>query len=368
MSTRSIIVASPIALQRGRLSRMVNAHPDFEVIAATSDLMTTYAEVEERRPRAVLIADLLAALPEFEVMHAMFTALDVRWLVIKSHLNSSRVPANTAETSTSQSADLFSIAADAPPDDILRQLLSLTRTKTSKTPNAKETAASTPDRKQPTARPVKTLGDDRIGRSAATQSQSPIILIGASTGGVDALLSVLSHFPVDCPPTLIVQHTGAGFGESLAALLNRQSRPRVFLAADTHRLQRGEVVIGAGTRRHLILEDRETCKLAEGPAVSGHLPSVDRLFTSATAFAPRIAAALLTGMGRDGADGLKALRDAGATTLAQDEKSCVVYGMPRAAIENGGAAQSLPLEKIGPSLLQFAQSAAQPPLKKEMQR
>jgi two-component system chemotaxis response regulator CheB len=181
----------------------------------------------------------------------------------------------------------------------------------------------------------------------------PIILIGASTGGVDALLAVLTRFPQECPPTLVVQHTGSGFGESLAGLLDRQCLPNVLLANGPMPLRRGQILVGAGIRAHLVLDGRAATRvttIADGP-VAGHVPSVDRLFLSALPVAPRVSAALLTGMGRDGADGMKALRLAGAHTLAQDEASCVVYGMPRAAVEQGGVDRVLPLNKIAEALL-----------------
>jgi two-component system chemotaxis response regulator CheB len=183
------------------------------------------------------------------------------------------------------------------------------------------------------------------------------VLIGASTGGVDALLTVLASFPVDCPPTAIVQHTGRGFSDSLIALLDRRCAARVVAAKDGSPLQPGTVCVAAGCDGHLRLLGSGSlrCQVSPGEPVSGHVPSVDELFRSAVPFADRVVAALLTGMGRDGAEGLLALRRKGATTIGQDEASAVVYGMPRAAFELGAVQTQLGLNRIGPEILRHCQ-------------
>jgi two-component system chemotaxis response regulator CheB len=180
-----------------------------------------------------------------------------------------------------------------------------------------------------------------------------LVLIGASTGGVDALLSVLSGFPPDCPPTAVVQHTGRNFSESLIRLLDRRCKATVLPARSGLILKPGTICVAAGSEGHLRLSAGESirCMVTPGPAVSGHMPSVDELFRSALPVASRVVAALLTGMGRDGAAGLLDLRRAGATTLAQDESSSVVYGMPGAAWDMGAVQQRLPLARIGVEIL-----------------
>jgi two-component system chemotaxis response regulator CheB len=152
---------------------------------------------------------------------------------------------------------------------------------------------------------------------------------------------------------MIVQHTGAGFGESLVGLLNRQCAAEVVLARGGEKIRPGQVLLGAGTKAHLIIENSKTMTagLEQSDPVSGHLPSVDALFNSAKDVAQKTGAAILTGMGRDGADGLLSLHKLGARTFAQDKETSVVYGMPRAAAENGAAQTILPIQKIGPTLL-----------------
>ena len=180
-----------------------------------------------------------------------------------------------------------------------------------------------------------------------------LIAIGASTGGVDAVKSVLSEMPADAPGTLIVQHMPAGFTSSFAARLDASSAMKVCEALDGQRILPGHAYLAPGSH-HLELAKRGAdfvCKLNDGPLVSGHRPSADTLFNSFAALAQeRAIGVILTGMGKDGAAGLKAMRDAGAPTLGQDEASCVVYGMPRAAQEAGAVVEEFPLNKIASRL------------------
>lgn len=181
------------------------------------------------------------------------------------------------------------------------------------------------------------------------------ILIGSSTGGVEALETILRSFPTDCPPTLITQHMPGPFLMSFASRLNAAFAPSVRIAADGDRPRQGEVYIAPGGETHMTLApDGETVRLVLGPKRSGHRPSVDEMFASAQPFASRIIAAILTGMGRDGAEEMRALRRAGARCVGQDEETSVVYGMPRVAYELGGVDAQVPLGQIGARLLEMA--------------
>ena len=182
-------------------------------------------------------------------------------------------------------------------------------------------------------------------------SDGRIVAIGASTGGVEALLRVLSAYPTDCPPTLITQHMPAAFTPSFAARLNRVCTPTVKEAEDGAPLAPGVVHLAPGGVGHLEISGREgawRCRIRRDEAVNGHRPSVDVMFSSvAKAAGPRSVGVLLTGMGRDGAAGLLEMRRAGAATFGQDEASSVIYGMPKAAFEMGAVARQLPLGRIG---------------------
>lgn len=179
------------------------------------------------------------------------------------------------------------------------------------------------------------------------------VLIGSSTGGVDALETVLSHYPPNGPPTLITQHMPPSFLESFAARLNAMIAPRLELARDGLALESGRIYLAPGGDYHLGVVPglRPTCRLVAGEKRSGHRPSVDVMFETARPMAEKTVAVLLTGMGRDGADQMRFLRDGGARCLAQDESSCVVFGMPRAALENGAAERAVPLKSMAEEIL-----------------
>ena len=188
------------------------------------------------------------------------------------------------------------------------------------------------------------------------QPARKIIAIGASTGGVEALITVLTKFPANCPPTVITQHMPATFTKSFADRLNRLCAPRVKEAEDGDRLEIGRIYLAPGGDRHLTIANPHApcCRLVEKPPVNGHRPSVDVLFDSVAELAGRNAVgAILTGMGRDGASGLLKMRHAGARTIGQNEKTCVVYGMPRVAFELGAVETQLPLGGIGEEILKL---------------
>jgi len=199
----------------------------------------------------------------------------------------------------------------------------------------------------------------RAARSeaAAPRSDTALIAVGASTGGVDALQRLLSGFPADCPPTLVVQHVDGRFAPAIARTLDAASPATVQVAEPDLPLQPGNVYLAPGDGRHLLVGGRERyfARLRRGEAVSGHVPSVDVLFRAVAQTVGACAVGiLLTGMGSDGARGMLAMAQAGALTIAQDEASCTVFGMPRAAIELGAAELVAPVEAIARHALRQA--------------
>ncbi|HLH11631.1 MAG TPA: chemotaxis response regulator protein-glutamate methylesterase [Methylovirgula sp.] len=183
-----------------------------------------------------------------------------------------------------------------------------------------------------------------------------IVAIGASTGGVEALITMLAQFPKNCPPTLIAQHMPGTFTKSFADRLDRLCAPRVCEAFDGAPLASGQIYLAPGSVAHLEVASAKdlTCRLAQTDAVNGHRPSVDVLFKSvALAAKSQAVGVILTGMGRDGAEGLKAMRQAGARTIGQDRATSLVYGMPRVAFELGAVEKQVPLERIGEEVLRL---------------
>ncbi len=184
-----------------------------------------------------------------------------------------------------------------------------------------------------------------------------LVAIGSSTGGVEALLTVLANYPANCPPTVITQHMPATFTKSFAARLDRAMAAQVQEAYENAPLEIGKVYLAPGGEAHLevVRSGGLRCHLRQGEAVNGHRPSVDALFRSVAETAGKASVGvILTGMGRDGADGLAAMRKTGARTIGQDEASSVVYGMPKMAFELGAVERQAPLDAIGPMVLRLA--------------
>jgi two-component system chemotaxis response regulator CheB len=194
---------------------------------------------------------------------------------------------------------------------------------------------------------------------ASGVSRERLIVIGASTGGVNALTRLLTGMPAASPGVVVVQHMPGGFTRAFAERLDRDPKIplRAVEAGPDHPVTAGTVIIVPGTAHGLIrrVGAGYRVELVDGPLVNRHRPSVDVLFRSAAqAAGPHAAGAILTGMGNDGALGLQEMRKAGAHTIAQDEATCVVFGMPREAIRLGAAAATLPLDQIGPALGRWA--------------
>jgi two-component system, chemotaxis family, protein-glutamate methylesterase/glutaminase len=193
------------------------------------------------------------------------------------------------------------------------------------------------------------------------RSTGRIVFVGASTGGVEALKSLLMGLPEDCPPTLITQHMPPRFTTGFAERLNRECPMKVSEAADGDVIEAGRVYIAPGSHHLEIVRAGSgyLCRLSDGPPVSGHRPSVDVLFRSAARVCAKTGvAAILTGMGKDGAEGLLELRRAGGVTLGQDEESSLIYGMPRAAFERGAVMRQYSLSHMADAILDACEHGA----------
>ena len=193
----------------------------------------------------------------------------------------------------------------------------------------------------------------RTGHAMA-QTTERFVAIGTSTGGTVALERVLTALPRISPGIVIVQHMPAGFTKSFSERLNGLCEIRVEEAKDGQRVLPGQALIAPGGQHMSVARNgaQYLVEVRNGPAVNRHCPSVDVLFRSVAKYAGRNAmGVIMTGMGDDGARGLKEMHDAGAYTLAQDEATSVVYGMPREALELGGVDQVLPLDAIAGSIL-----------------
>jgi Chemotaxis response regulator containing a CheY-like receiver domain and a methylesterase domain len=207
------------------------------------------------------------------------------------------------------------------------------------------------------ARPAATVSAEPIegagGSHAMVRTTDSIVAIGTSTGGTQALEVLLTGLPPTVPGIVIVQHMPEKFTASFAARLNRLCEIDVFEAKDGQRVVPGRALIAPGGK-HMMLRRSGAqyhVEVVDGPVVNRHRPSVDVLFRSVAKYAGRNAlGVIMTGMGDDGARGLKEMHDAGARTIAQDEDTCVVYGMPKEAVKLGAVDRIMPLQHIAAAL------------------
>jgi len=202
------------------------------------------------------------------------------------------------------------------------------------------------------------FGEGLADRSSHAQV---IVAIGASTGGTEAIQQVLSHLPADCPGIVITQHIPAVFSRTFAQRMNQTCAMEVKEASDGDLVGPGRALVAPGNFHLLLRKCDGAYRVAvrDGPLVCYQRPSVDVMLTSVAEAAGAFGVGvLLTGMGSDGAQGLLRMRSGGAHTIAQDEESCVVFGMPKEAIRLGAAARVLPLSKIAPAIFASARNAA----------
>jgi two-component system chemotaxis response regulator CheB len=210
---------------------------------------------------------------------------------------------------------------------------------------------------KPTRMSIAGGRDDAGSKAAQFTWDGRIVAIGASTGGVEALTEMISQFPANGPAALVVQHIPAPYIKRFTERLNRISAARVEEAFDGAPLGPGTIYIAPGAR-HLELRTGAKgyhCRLIDKEPVNGFKPSIDVLFHSvANAAGAHAIGVIMSGMGRDGVEGLKAMREAGASTLGQDSASSAVYGMPKAAFEIGAVERQVPLGRLAMEILKLA--------------
>lgn len=326
-----VLVVDDSAVVRDVLARELSADPEIEVVDTAIDPYIARDKIVALRPDVVTL-DL--EMPRMDGL--TFLGKLMHFLPLPVVVVSSLTPQGSEAALDALAAGAFDVVAKPGPSysvgEMAQQLAA----------TIKAAAKSTPRRRGATATETARI-------PALKRTTSRIVGIGASTGGTVALERVLSALPLDAPPTVVVQHMPEGFTRSFAERLNMQCAVEVHEAADGDLLAPGKVLIAPGNRHLLVRRSGATYRavLKDGPPVSRHRPSVDVLFKSLAGCAgPDGVGVLLTGMGTDGAAGLLDMRTAGALTLAQDEASSVVWGMPREAVELGAACDVLPLDEM----------------------
>jgi len=219
------------------------------------------------------------------------------------------------------------------------------------------TAFKTRQAKTPVTASVQACAVQKESGKPHRAELDTLIAIGASTGGTEALRQVVSRFPSDAPAVVIVQHIPKAFAQTFIDKLEKASPMRVVSACDGMVVHRGSIYVGAGDEHFTIEKQGQgfVCRVGGKDKVNGHCPSVDSLFHSvATCAGSKAVGAIMTGMGDDGAKGLKKMRENRARTLAQDEQSSVVWGMPGVAVKIGAAEEQVPLNQLAKRLISLA--------------
>ena len=341
MSVRTLIVDDSLAMQ-AIIRRRLLADPGIEVVGTAASADEARAQIKALDPDVVTLDIEMPGMSGLDFLERLMRLRPT--------------PVVMLSTLTAQGAEASLTALERGAFDCFdktRLTRGIDQACTTELTDLVRAAATS----RPAARPAPVRSAPPVHeRAGYTPRPGATIAIGASTGGVEALIELLSTFPANCPPTVIVQHMPATFTPSFAARLNRLCAPSVEEARPGAPLMVGKVYLAPGGERHMEIGgsgNRRHCRLVEGEKVNGHRPSVDRLFHSVARLAGRDAtAAILTGMGCDGAEGMKAMRAAGAMTFGQDKATSVVYGMPAIAFQIGAVTEQLPLRRIAGRLLQ----------------
>lgn len=328
------LVVDDSASMRATLKRMLTADPEIEVVGMAPEPYTAREMIKTLNPD-VLTLDV--EMPGMDGLSFLDRIMRLR-----------PMPVVMCSTLTARGAEVTIEALRLGAVDYV--------TKPSGTPEDIERDADLLCQKvKAAARSIVRSGPQRLPVQPSVSGAAPgkLIAIGSSTGGVEALFSLLPALPEDSPPVLIVQHMPATFTRSFAERLDRECRVRVVEAADGMPVTPGTVYIAPGGECHMELSGGVggRIKLRRGDPVGGHRPSVDVLFRSVAPLGPAAVGAILTGMGADGAEGLLAMRRAGARTLGQSRDTCVVWGMPRAAQSLGAVEKEIGLSGMPEAIL-----------------
>ncbi|MGH8145830.1 MAG: protein-glutamate methylesterase/protein-glutamine glutaminase [Rhodanobacteraceae bacterium] len=357
MAKVRVLIVDDSALVRKMLTEMLSGDPDIEVVGSAPDPLVARERIKQLSPD-VLTLDVemphmngLTFLDNLMRLHPMPVVMVSSLTERGAEVTLRALELGAVDFLAKPGSDLTGTFGDSA-DEIRSKVKTAARAR----PRAMTTHV------QPIKASPRFDADAVLPRATGSVSSGGrIIAIGASTGGTEAIRVVLTMMPPDAPPIVITQHIPAQFSAPFAQRMDKCSAMRVFEARDGQPIQAGHAYIAPGDRHLLVVRDgsRHICRLHDGPLVNRHKPSVDVLFRSVVAsIGGNGVGALLTGMGDDGARGLKEMREAGSPTLVQDEPTSVVWGMPGAAWKLGAADEALPIEAVAGRLLELA---ARPP-------
>ncbi len=339
----TVVVVDDSALIRKLLAEIINSQPDMQAIGAAPDPLAAREMIRALNPDVLTLDVEMPKMDGLEFLERLMRLRPMPVVMVSSLTE-------RGSDATLRALELGAVDyVSKPKIDIVHGIQEYAAEIADKI----RTAAVARPRTRPLAAPVRgahalpALGN----RSISTEK---LIIVGASTGGTEAIKEFLLDMPPDCPGILITQHMPEAFTKSFAARLDSLCRISVKEAGHAERVLPGHAYVAPG-HSHLLLRRSGAnymTQLSDGEPVNRHRPSVDVLFRSAAEHAGKNAVGvILTGMGRDGALGMRAMKQAGAYNFAQDEMSCVVFGMPREAIAAGATDEVLPLRDIAPGVM-----------------
>jgi len=334
-----VLVVDDSALVRRILSEALDRHTDIEVVGTATDPYVARERIVALRPDVVTLDVEMPRMDGLSFLAKLMRHFPIPVIVVSSvtpqHSEAAMRALSLGAVDVIAKPGAMQATAEVT-DELVRAVRVAARAKVSRLLEPVESAPM------------------RLPTIASLDSTHKLIAIGASTGGTQAIEAVLRRFPVDAPATVIVQHMPEHFTASFAKRLDGVSAMTVREARDGDVLAPGLALVAPGGK-HLLIQAsgaRWVARVKDGPKVHHQRPAVDVTFQSLARCAGRnVVAALLTGMGADGAKGMLALREAGAHTIAQDEATCVVWGMPREAVKLDAAVDILPLGEIASGLL-----------------
>ncbi len=349
--TIRVLVIDDSAVMRKLLAELINSAPDIEAVGSAPDAHSARELIKTLNPDVLTLDVQMPKMDGIEFLERLMRLRPMPVVMVSSFTEAG------SET-TLRALELGAVDFIGKPrmdsaqstEEYAQELLDKIRA--AHGARVRRNATLSPPPLSPQPPPAAAHVPRSAGRPA--QAGSRIVFVGASTGGTEALKDFLMGIPEDCPPVMIVQHMPETFTASFAKRLDTLCPPRVIEAQGGERLESGTVYVAPG-HSHMVVRRNAAgyvTELQKTPPVNRHRPSVDVLFDSAAELIGRYAVGvILTGMGKDGAQGLLRMRQAGARTFGQDEASCVVYGMPREAALVGAVEEVVPLDAMSRRVL-----------------
>jgi two-component system chemotaxis response regulator CheB len=341
------LVVDDSALIRQLLTTLLSADPEIEVVGTADDPYVARDRIKALNPDVITLDVEMPHMDGITFLRKIMTLRPMPVIMISTLTQAG------ADT-TLEALEIGAVDFIAKPsNDAANALTALAGELQAKVKAAARTRIAT--RAAMAAAPARSI-------ARSVPSNGKIVAIGASTGGVEALKAVLIRLPADCPPIVITQHMPPRFTAAFAQRLNRECPMTITEAADQDPIEPGHVYIAPGSHHLQVTKvgGQYRCALDDGPSVSGHRPSVDVLFRSVARTVGKSAiGVILTGMGKDGAEGLLELRNAGGQTIGQDEASSLIYGMPHVAFERGAVMRQHSLNQVADAILDACEGKIQ---------